>query len=377
MLFIFSIFSLEPVTLYSQKKSVTITAQALNGSHLPGTTCAMVSLSFSNISGNARISDIYLSRTGTASDLDVPRVHLFKDADQNGIPDNSLIASGDFVTGYANFNSLNKENLSNTIDWIFCFEIDSFADPSRTAGMTIQPYDIIGSGGTEINFSGFWGGDISLPVHLSKFTVLKKPRGALLCWRTESEIDNFFWIIERKALTKEEYQAVFEKRMTVQSSVAPFEYVGQVEGQGTVNTFTDYEFLDETVAEGFYAYRLADVSFSGEITYHQAILLQPDIVPVVYKLYQNFPNPFNPETTIRFLLPLPSYVIVRIFNIQGEEVTELINRDLSEGTHDLTWRGMNANGQTVASGTYICMMKAVSGDGLELFTANQKVVLLK
>ena len=76
-------------------------------------------------------------------------------------------------------------------------------------------------------------------------------------------------------------------------------------------------------------------------------------VPSDYKLYQNFPNPFNPTTTIRFEIPVKSTVKLEIFNILGELVTTLVSGELKAGTYDYNW-----NADNIASGIYFYRLTA-------------------
>ena len=80
-----------------------------------------------------------------------------------------------------------------------------------------------------------------------------------------------------------------------------------------------------------------------------------DDAPAQFMLFQNYPNPFNPATTIRFTLPKSAFVRLSIFNILGEEITTLVDREVSGGTHSLVWE---ARGN--ASGVYFCKIRAGS-----------------
>jgi enterochelin esterase family protein len=80
--------------------------------------------------------------------------------------------------------------------------------------------------------------------------------------------------------------------------------------------------------------------------------------PADFQLRQNFPNPFNPETTIRFVLPTTAHVSLKIYNLNGQMINKLINRELTEGSHSITWNGTNAQGSTVASGVYFYELKS-------------------
>ncbi|MCH7972961.1 MAG: T9SS type A sorting domain-containing protein [Bacteroidetes bacterium] len=90
-----------------------------------------------------------------------------------------------------------------------------------------------------------------------------------------------------------------------------------------------------------------------------------------YFLSQNYPNPFNPETTIRFTISEASFVILKIYNMLGQDVKTMVNRQKNAGTYSLLWKGDNDFGQKVASGTYIYRIIA----GQNIFT--KKMILLK
>lgn len=75
--------------------------------------------------------------------------------------------------------------------------------------------------------------------------------------------------------------------------------------------------------------------------------------PVEYSLSQNYPNPFNPETTIEYTLPKPSFVVLKIFDILGQEVKTLVNEFQEQEAKSVTWDGKNNHGQLVPSGQYI------------------------
>ena len=74
------------------------------------------------------------------------------------------------------------------------------------------------------------------------------------------------------------------------------------------------------------------------------------------ELGYNYPNPFNPETVIQFSLNKPSKVKIDIYNIRGSLINTLINDDLTEGNHSVTWHGNDKYGNNTASGVYFYRM---------------------
>ncbi|MCH7974188.1 MAG: T9SS type A sorting domain-containing protein, partial [Bacteroidetes bacterium] len=96
-----------------------------------------------------------------------------------------------------------------------------------------------------------------------------------------------------------------------------------------------------------------------------------NLIPKEFTLEQNYPNPFNPSTIIRFGLSEASFVILKIYNMLGQEVKTLINKQMNTGTFNVQWRGDNDSGNKVSSGIYIYRVMA----GSHIFT--KKMILLK
>jgi len=90
-----------------------------------------------------------------------------------------------------------------------------------------------------------------------------------------------------------------------------------------------------------------------------------------YCLSQNHPNPFNPETTIRYALPAETWVTVSIYNTTGQRIRTLVEGEQATGHHRAVWDGRDDAGQAVASGLYLCRM--VSGE----FSAVRKMALVR
>ncbi|GAG88744.1 unnamed protein product, partial [marine sediment metagenome] len=76
-------------------------------------------------------------------------------------------------------------------------------------------------------------------------------------------------------------------------------------------------------------------------------------VPDESYFFENFPNPFNLSTTIRYTLPEESKICLSIYNVLGKQVAVLVNEVQSDGTYQVEWNGVNENGESVAGGLYI------------------------
>ncbi|MDP7465166.1 MAG: T9SS type A sorting domain-containing protein, partial [Candidatus Marinimicrobia bacterium] len=90
------------------------------------------------------------------------------------------------------------------------------------------------------------------------------------------------------------------------------------------------------------------------------------VIPEVYSLSQAYPNPFNPTTTLSFAIPIDSEVSLSVYNLQGREVSTLINTNMDAGYHSIVW---DAN--SYASGVYF--VKMMAGE----YISTQKLMLIK
>ncbi len=82
-----------------------------------------------------------------------------------------------------------------------------------------------------------------------------------------------------------------------------------------------------------------------------------DILPRGFELKQNFPNPFNPTTTLRFGVPELSGINLSVYDIQGKRIRTLISREITPGWHEVDWDGRNDAGLQVATGMYLARMQ--------------------
>jgi len=85
----------------------------------------------------------------------------------------------------------------------------------------------------------------------------------------------------------------------------------------------------------------------------------------------NYPNPFNPTTTIEFSLNSDQYVELYIFNLKGQKIKSLLQGEMPSGIHHIAWTGENSSGKKVSSGVYLYQLKAGT------YTSTKKMLLLK
>jgi hypothetical protein len=104
---------------------------------------------------------------------------------------------------------------------------------------------------------------------------------------------------------------------------------------------------------------------------------QPDysvfshLLPAEVKLYDNYPNPFNPMTTLSYDLPAASHVKLDIYNVLGQHISTLVDMTQEAGRHQVIWDGTDLNGNPVASGVYVYRLTGDSN------VKTRKMVLLK
>ncbi len=89
-----------------------------------------------------------------------------------------------------------------------------------------------------------------------------------------------------------------------------------------------------------------------------AVSVENDAAPEGFILGQNTPNPFNPETTISYYIPVRDAVRLDVFNIAGQKIRTLVNADHPAGHHTVRWDGRNDDGQAVSSGVYIYRLRS-------------------
>ncbi len=246
--------------------------------------------------------------------------------------------------------------------------VDSTANIRNASLLTLLSYSVYTSVET-----GSVSSDFTLPVELAYFKVAQQNNRVLINWRTESEIDNAYWIVEKAEVPAE----LAEENPSAYKSLLTYSRIEALEGQGTKTSATDYIYQDEAVVPGkTYAYRLADVSMSGEITYHEMKVVALT-APREFRLYKNYPNPFNPTTTIRFDLPYDAKVTIKIYNILGQEVRELVNKNFSAGFQTVVWDTKNDRNVSVASGVYIYRIVAESKVNGVKYVKSDKMTFMK
>ncbi len=188
-----------------------------------------------------------------------------------------------------------------------------------------------------------------IPVELTSFTFSIGNNEVLLNWSTATELNNKGFEIERS------------------TDKLNWDFLGFIEGHGTTTSPQEYSFTDKTLSSsGKYFYRLKQINYDGSYSFSPEIEVEVDIIPLEFKLSQNHPNPFNPNTKINFAVQKKSTVKIIVFNILGERVQTLLDKELDAGFHEVDF-----NGTGLPSGIYLYRM--IAGDFIE----TKKMILLR
>ncbi|MCK4311319.1 MAG: T9SS type A sorting domain-containing protein [Candidatus Cloacimonetes bacterium] len=208
---------------------------------------------------------------------------------------------------------------------------------------------------TDIGAYEYWDDEGALPITLSTFYAIYTNGTPIIYWVTEWEEENEGWNIYRgenaDALENNE-------TITINSALIP--------GAGTTQQVTNYQFIDEQpVVEGTtYWYWLESVDFSGMTEIHPPTYLSipfnddPPPIPEIYGLFHNYPNPFNPDTEIRFKLEEGCFGEIVIYNMKGEKIRNLFSDKInSNEVMSVTWDGKDEVGKEVSSGVYFYQLE--------------------
>lgn len=220
---------------------------------------------------------------------------------------------------------------------------------------------------------GFGRGDIMaeltaspLPVELSSFTAHKFNNTVLLSWRTETEVNNYGFEVERS---------------TISTGRQGWEKIDFVSGSGNSNSPKEYSFTDNLnfnpINSNILRYRLKQIDNDGKFEYSDVIEVKLDL-PDKFELTQNYPNPFNPITKIGYTIPefigsetKQSVVKLIVYDILGNEVATLVNDYQPAGYYEVDFDVTNKSLGAITSGVYFYQLS------YENYTSTKKMTYLK
>lgn len=175
-----------------------------------------------------------------------------------------------------------------------------------------------------------------IPVELVSFTATAISNRVELNWSTATETNNAGFAIEK-------------------NTDGVWSQIGYVKGNGTTTETNDYSFIENTSA-GKYQYRLKQIDLDGRFEYSDVVEVTVGLTVEDYKLSQNFPNPFNPSTTITFAIKNTERVTVTVHNTLGEVVETLFDGIANAGeVYKLSFDAKN-----LSSGVYFYQLHSAS-----------------
>lgn len=179
--------------------------------------------------------------------------------------------------------------------------------------------------------------DPGIPVELTSFIASSVDGNVNLEWITVTETNNSGFEIQRR------------------KGNGVFEAAGFVKGNGTTAEMHNYKFVDENLNNGNYQYRLKQIDYNGSYFLTNIIEIEVLSVPKSSKLSQNYPNPFNPVTSINYQIKFNGPVTLKVFDILGNEVVQLVNEYQNAGSYSVQFPAIGVH---LTSGTYFYELKA-------------------
>ncbi|MBK7865885.1 MAG: T9SS type A sorting domain-containing protein [Ignavibacteriales bacterium] len=249
------------------------------------------------------------------------------------------------ATGYWTVEIKRLLNTGNTAD-------DVVFDPAQIYDFSVAQFDNTGSKhstqGIDATRYFLSFSQVIVPVELASLSASVSDAKVVLNWTTSSEKNSYGFEIERKTESVE------------------WTKLGFVKSSGTSTTVHAYQFVDSKPgAAGKYSYRLKMIDLDGSHKYSSTVEVEFG-TPSEFALFQNFPNPFNPETKINFALKEKSEVSIVVYNSSGQQVATLVSGSMDAGYHSVMF-----NGNEFASGIYFYRITAGR------FVETKKMVLLR
>ena len=188
---------------------------------------------------------------------------------------------------------------------------------------------------SEVLAYGSVGG--TLPVELSSFSAMQAKGSVILNWETATEKNNSGFNVERKSENQN------------------WQTLGFISGYGTSTEKHSYSFTDQSAGSGKYSYRLKQMDFNGTFEYSKVVEVL--LTPSEFKMYNNYPNPFNPSTIIAYELPTDAFVTLKVYNTTGEQVAELVNEYQVSGKYNKSFNTSSVS-SSLPSGIYFAELRA-------------------
>ena len=274
------------------------------------------------------------------------------------------------ITKNATFNITVSSGIPPNEQVIFNYDITAGSYDAQ-ASFTVTDNRALYTGGSGDGYAkGETEGGSTLPVVLSKFTIQFIGNAPLLNWITQSETNNIGWNIYRSE--NDSLEQAFQINMEL------------IPGAGTTSEPTEYTYEDEYVVyeNTTYWYWLESIEYSGVTTIYEPTYLtvpegggepQPPEIPFEYGLHQNYPNPYNANTEISFVMNEDCIGELSIYNIKGQKVKTLFsNKPITKDELvRTTWDIKDETGKVVSPGIYFMKLET------NTYTSTKKIMILK
>ncbi len=268
--------------------------------------------------------------------------------------DTSIATLGNWLGGDLVFTSFALPLTENEIYVFVTLAFSTGADPNHTVNLTLLGPESVDCGGDPVYALSWPIGqrDVPLPVELLSFQTQQDTAfGALrVIWRVASELNNEGFNVRRRAENEEEFH-----------TVASFTNTPSLAGRGTAPTSGSYSYTDRGLAPGrTYYYQLESVSsvgFEAHLLVMEASGV-PRMPPNDFILSDAYPNPFNQDVTIQYVVPFSAEVNLQIFDVTGRPVRTLVRALLPPSEYKAHWDSRSDQGIPVSSGLYFYRFRA-------------------
>lgn len=184
-----------------------------------------------------------------------------------------------------------------------------------------------------------------LPVELSQFSAATSGYQVNLFWRTETEVNNYGFEIERMQIERNDNGVSHEAWKTISF----------VQGHGNSNAAKSYNYTDKNLPAGKYRYRLKQIDTDGAFEYSHSVSVT--VSETGFVLYGSYPNPFNASAVIQYYLPHEEFVLLQIFDVLGRKQKDLVSSVRESGLQRESWDGTDNSGGLLPSGVYIYRLR--------------------
>ena len=243
-----------------------------------------------------------------------------------------------FIMGYSIVYETNDSGVTwNIANEVTNIGLQKFSAPNNQLGYSV------GTRGLIYRYT-----DTSIvPIELTLFEGKYSNNKVFLNWQTASELNNHGFEIQKS------------------SDCISWEEIGFVQGMGTTSEIFNYSYIDENIKDEINYYRLKQIDLNGSFNYSQSINVTTTIEG--FKLFQNFPNPFNSSTIINYQVPVRSFINISLYDIKGEKISELATDVKEKGSYKVVLGNIK-----LPSGIYFARLQTSTG-----YSAIIKLTLIK